>query len=131
MRFKAWLKRFFSWVPFGKVPEIKAEKLSRMLNDGSRPQILDVRTELEWRTSHIPGAISTPVTHFSAALAELQLDKNRPIIAICLSAHRSIPAVRTLRELGYRDACQLQGGMLSWWHHKLPVEHAGDEAPPT
>lgn len=129
MSFKAWFKRFFSWIPFGKVPEIKADKLSRMLNDGSRPQILDVRTELEWRTSHIPGAISTPVTHFSAALAELQLDKNRPIIAICLSAHRSIPAVRTLRELGYRNSYQLKGGMLAWWHAKLPVEHRNHETP--
>ena len=129
MSLMSWIKRFFSWIPFGKVPEIKADKLSRMLQDGTRPQILDVRTELEWRTSHIPGAINTPITHVSAELAKLQLDKNRPIIAICLSAHRSIPAVRTLREQGYRNACQLHNGMLAWWHAKLPVEHAEHEQP--
>ncbi len=122
MDFMSWLKRFFSWVPFGKVPEIKAEKLNSMFQDGTRPQILDVRTTLEWRTSHIPGALHVPITDFSSQLARLKLDKNRPTIAICLTAHRSIPAVRTLRELGFHNACQLKGGMRAWWQANLPVE---------
>lgn len=117
----------FWWIPFGKVPEISANKLNNLLQDGSQPQILDVRTGLEWRASRIPGAIHVPITGFSAELAKLKLDKSRPIIAICLSAHRSIPAVRTLREQGFRSACQLQGGMRAWWKAKLPVEGAGDD----
>jgi len=42
-------------------------------------------------------------------------DRERRIVAVCLSAHRSIPAVAALRDNGYVNACQLQGGMLAWW----------------
>lgn len=119
----------FWWIPFGKVPEISADKLNTLRLDSSQPQILDVRTGLEWRTSRIPGAIHVPITDFSAELAKLTLDKNRPIITICLSAHRSIPAVRMLREQGFRNACQLQGGMRAWWQAKLPVESQDNQAP--
>ena len=38
----------------------------------------------------------------------------RPVVAICLSAHRSIPAARLLRAHGFPDAAQLAGGMLAW-----------------
>jgi rhodanese-related sulfurtransferase len=97
-----------------------------MRTDGTtRPQILDVRTALEWRSGRVPGAIHVPITDFSARLASLELDKNRPIVAICLSAHRSIPAVRMLQKNGFGNACQLQGGMRSWWKAKFPVDGDG------
>jgi rhodanese-related sulfurtransferase len=110
----------FWWVPFGKVPEISATQLDVWRSDGTA-QILDVRTGPEYRSSHVPGALHTPVTDFGAQLAALQLDKSRPVVAICLSAHRSIPAVRALQEQGFRNACQLEGGMLAWWKAKLPT----------
>jgi len=58
-------------------------------------------------------------------LASLQLDTQQPIIAICLSAHRSIPAVRLLRAKGLENAVQLKGGMLAWWSKNYPTEQAG------
>ena len=114
----------FWWLPFGKVPEITAEQLEALRKEG-QAQVLDVRTGLEYHSSHVPGAIHAPVTDFSAHLATLQLDKTRPVITICLSAHRSIPAVRALQKQGFRQACQLKGGMRSWWKAKLPVEGDG------
>jgi len=47
-------------------------------------------------------------------------DKEKPVVAICLTAHRSIPAVRVLKEMGFKDAKQLQGGMTQWWIQKFP-----------
>ncbi|WP_137896405.1 rhodanese-like domain-containing protein [Ramlibacter sp. 2FC] len=121
----------FWWIPFGKVPEVSPEQLERMrLDIGNRVQIVDVRTGMEWRASHIPGAVSVPVTEFAGRLESLGLDKSRPVVAICLSAHRSIPAVRTLRKNGFRDAYQLKGGMLSWWKAKFPIEGDGNAPPP-
>ena len=114
----------FWWIPFGKVPEITAEKLDALRKDG-KAQILDVRTGLEYNAGHVPGAVHTPVTDFSAHLAGLQLDNSRPVVAICLSAHRSIPAVRTLQKNGFRHARQLKGGMRARWHAKLPLGREG------
>jgi rhodanese-related sulfurtransferase len=113
----------FWWWPFGRVPEVSAEQLYRSLKDATvAPQILDVRTGMEWSTNRIAGAINIPITELKARLATLPLDKERPVVAICRSAHRSIPAVRLLRANGYRQVCQLQGGMRMWWQAGLSVE---------
>jgi rhodanese-related sulfurtransferase len=103
-----------NWWPFGRVPEISAEELEAELEKGVL-QIVDVRTGAEFRLSRIPRARHLPITAFSGSrLESLHLDPDRPVVAICLTAHRSIPAVRKLRQLGY-DARQLRGGMRSWW----------------
>jgi rhodanese-related sulfurtransferase len=113
----------FWWWPFGRVPEVSAEQLCRSLQDAANaPQILDVRTGMEWSASRVAGAINIPITELKTRLATLQLDRERPVVAICRSAHRSIPAVRLLRANGYRQVCQLQGGMRMWWQAGLPVD---------
>jgi rhodanese-related sulfurtransferase len=106
--------RVGDWWPFGRVPEISAKELQDELDKGA-VQIVDVRTTPEFRLSHIPGARHLPITAFSSSrLESLDLDPSRPVAAICLTAHRSVPAVRKLRELGY-EARQLRGGMRAWW----------------
>ena len=116
------MKRFFKWLPFGKVAEVSAKELHRLMQDGAQPglQIIDVRSEQEFAASHIPGAINLPITRFRKnAVAALGLNNTQPVITICLSAHRSIPATRQLESMGFNSR-QLKGGMLAWWkagHH--------------
>lgn len=110
----------FWWLPFGRVPEIDAQQLHALLQSDHAPQILDVRTHMEWRRSRVSGAIHAPITQLNAQIASLNLNKNRPVIAICRSAHRSIPAVRLLRAHGF-EAYQLKQGMQAWWRKNLPV----------
>jgi len=95
--------------------------LHARIASGSPPQILDVRTEREWRASRIEGAFNAPITSLHATLQGLDLEPQHPVVAICLSAHRSIPAVRALRDAGFSDVCQLRGGMLAWWKAGLPA----------
>ncbi|MGD2083288.1 MAG: rhodanese-like domain-containing protein [Chromatiales bacterium] len=116
------LKRRLWWVPFGRVPEISAQALEEARGSANPPQILDVRTRTEWRRSRIPGAVNVPVAELRRRLPGLDLDPRRPVVTICLSAHRSIPAVRLLQARGRDDAVQLEGGMLAWWRRDLPVE---------
>ncbi|MCU0936376.1 MAG: rhodanese-like domain-containing protein [Gammaproteobacteria bacterium] len=114
------LRRTFWWLPFGPVPDIPPAELAGRLA-ANPPQLLDVRTALEWRRSRIPGAVSVPITELRRRLPSLALDPARPVVAICLSAHRSVPAVRLLRAHGYPDVTQLAGGMLAWWREELPT----------
>ena len=116
------------WLPFGSVAEVDAPELHARLRDAAPPQLLDVRSPLEWRASRIVGAVNVPVTELKGRVATLGLDRRRPIVAICLSAHRSIPAVRMLRARGF-DALQLRGGMRAWWAAGLPVQK-GPPSPP-
>ena len=109
------------WLPMGAVPEVSPEDLRSELT-GDEVQLVDVRTGPEFRHSRIPRARHLPIQHFSrAAVEEARLDPRRPVVAICLSAHRSIPAVRRLRKMGY-EARQLKGGMRAWWRAGLPTE---------
>ncbi len=109
------------WLPFGQVPELSANELKERLAVNP-PQLLDVRTHAEWKRSRVPGAVNVPITELRRRLPDLELDPERPVVAICLSAHRSIPAVRLLTAHGYEDVRQLAGGMLTWWRNDLSTE---------
>ena len=104
----------FWWLPFGKVPEIDSNELQKRLQTAQSPVIVDVRTQKEFEQGHIAGAINVPLTTLKSKIASLNLENNQPVIAICRSAHRSIPAVRLFKRTGMEDACQLQGGMIAW-----------------
>ena len=112
--------KLFSWLPFGRVPEIDPEELHELVK-AKRVQLLDVRTRGEFDRGHIEGAIHLPVTSLAGRIGDLPLRKDQPVVAICLSAHRSIPAVRALREAGF-DASQLRGGMNAWRRSRLPEQ---------
>jgi len=120
------LKSLFWWLPFGRVAEISAFQLSERLDPGPAPQIIDVRSHAEWRRSHIQGAVNVPIHELKNRISALQLDPARPVVAICLSAHRSIPAVRLLQLHGFDQAVQLQGGMLAWWREEFPTQCESD-----
>jgi len=109
------------WLPFGRVPEVAARRLAVDLDAAPPPQIIDVRTEGEFRRGHVRGAVSVPIAALPSRLAGLDLDRSRPVVAICLTAHRSIPAVRLLRGAGF-DAAQLRGGMIAWRAAGYPEE---------
>jgi rhodanese-related sulfurtransferase len=108
------------WWPFGEVERVAPEALAEALEREPWPQLLDVRTAAEFSTGHIRGALNVPITSLQARVARLDLDRSRPVVAVCLSAHRSPPAVRLLRRNGY-DAAELAGGMMAWRAAGLPV----------
>jgi len=107
------------WFPFGRVPEIAPEALEARLKKKPWPQVVDVRTPTEFAAGHVRGAVNAPVTALRSRLGALNLDPGRPVVAVCLTAHRSIPAVRLLRQQGF-DAVQLAGGMRAWRAARLP-----------
>lgn len=115
------LRRALWWLPFGRVAELSAADLHARLQAG-QPQLIDVRTVTEYHRSRIAGAMNVPITELRSRLPDLGLDPRQPVIAICLSAHRSVPAVRLLQASGFQQAQQLAGGMLSWWRAGLPTE---------
>ena len=47
--------------------------------------------------------------------------KNVDVVCVCLSAHRSPPAVRLLRQHGAEGARQLSYGMAAWRLHGYPI----------
>jgi len=114
------MRERFWWWPFGSVPEIPAAELKQWIDRGVGLQLIDVRSAGEFAAGHIQGAINVPINQLRSTLPALKLDANRPVIAICATAHRSPPAVRVLRHAGF-DAKQLRSGMIAWQRAKLPI----------
>ena len=111
------------WSPFGQVPEISAGELHERLGHGARIQLLDVRTRREFAHGHITGAVNVPVQSFRRELPHLDLDRSKPVVAICKTAHRSPAATRVLRARGF-EAVQLAKGMDAWRRQQFPVQKA-------
>ena len=62
----------FWWWPFGKVPEVSPQQLDALRKDGAAPpQIIDVRTTMEWRSGHIAGAVHVPISDLGSRVASL------------------------------------------------------------
>lgn len=118
------IKKMPWWTFHGDVPEINAHDLHNLIQKETI-QLVDVRTVTEYNGGHIKGAISCSlfpsIWSFRERILKLNLDKEKPVYTVCLSAHRSIPATKLLIELGYK-ATQLKGGMLEWRKQKLPEE---------
>jgi rhodanese-related sulfurtransferase len=110
----------FWWLPFGKVPEIAAGDLQARLEQREPVQLIDVRTPGEFASGHICGAITVFIHQLRSALPALKIDRDQLVVAICLTAHRSPPAVRLLRQAGF-SAQQLRGGMIAWNRAKFPT----------
>lgn len=114
------------WLPFGRREEIAPRDLhARLANDGVDLQLLDVRTEAEFESGHIARARNVPLYALPRRLAGLGLDPDKPVIAICLSGHRSVPACWLLRRAGFREVYGLAGGMLAWQGSRLPMSMDG------
>jgi rhodanese-related sulfurtransferase len=104
----------------GTMEAVDAVGLMERLADES-VVVLDVRPEEEYRTGHVPGALSVPVSSLEAALQVLPKDKE--IVAYCRGPYCvfSDEAVTLLKSRGYR-ASRLTEGFPEWRAAGLPVE---------
>jgi rhodanese-related sulfurtransferase len=106
---------------FSRTPSTDPANLAERLAEGS-VYVLDVRQPSEWRHGHIRGARNVPLIHVKGELSTLPRDKT--IVTVCASGHRSAAAARILQRRGHQVE-NLKGGMHSWAKADLPVERDG------
>lgn len=87
---------------------------------GGETQLIDVREDFEVAEGMIPGARHISLPTLSARLGEI--DRSRPVIAVCRSGNRSSQATEILRAAGFR-VDNMEGGMLAWQQAGLPIGH--------
>ena len=75
--------------------------------------ILDVRTEKEFASGHIKGAILIPDYEIKLRAEKELPDKDKTILVYCRSGRRSKLASQALAELGYTDVLEF-GGIIDW-----------------
>ncbi len=103
------------------ITKLSPREVHQRLQAQSPPLILDVRQGVEIQSGMIPGARHIPLTQLSQRLAEIPRD--RPVICVCYSNHRSPIAARLLAKAGY-EVLDMREGMLGWARAGLPLSHA-------
>ncbi|HEX9088434.1 MAG TPA: rhodanese-like domain-containing protein [Arthrobacter sp.] len=98
--------------------EITPQQLAEQLKSGDDAQIVDVRESAEVAGGMIPGAKHVALGELAGRLDDL--DKARPVVAICRSGRRSAAAADQLSAAGF-TAYTVPGGMLDWTAAGFPV----------
>jgi rhodanese-related sulfurtransferase len=81
---------------------------------------LDVRSQEEWTQVHIANSTLIPLDELQNRLSELP--KDRDIVVVCLSGHRSEEGVTILRDAGFSRATCMTGGLTAWKATGYPLE---------
>jgi rhodanese-related sulfurtransferase len=92
--------------------------------------VLDVREADAYRAGHVHGA-----RHIPRGQLELRVNTEFPdptvrIVLCCELGLISTLATATLRDMGFRRAVALDGGMKGWREAGLPLEADGSDTPP-
>ncbi len=100
---------------------VTRQDLRHRLAAGEDLLILDVRPRDEFRSGHLPGAISVPVDELRRRLD--QLPRDRQIVAYCRGPYCAFApeAVALLRSHGF-EARRLEDGLPEWAAAGLPTE---------
>ena len=76
--------------------------------DSAKPLIIDVRTEAEWKSGHIEGAVLIPYEKIGENIGTVAADKTKRIYLYCRTGRRSKIAQEALGKLGYKNIINLK-----------------------
>ena len=101
---------------------MRPQELAEKIAGGKSPAVVDVRTGIEFKAGHIPGAINAPIWKILLKLVSLPQNKEAELVVLCALGPRAIMGKALLVFLGYRHVTLLTGHMAAWKRSGLPVE---------
>ena len=101
-------------LPMMNALDIEPVEVRRRLDGGEDLLLLDWRTEEEWATCHIDGALLIPLQEMSLRVEELESHREDSIVVYCHKGARSMIITRLLRHIGFTDVRSMQGGIDRW-----------------
>jgi len=100
---------------------ISQDELQALMKSEDKPLLIDVRTEGEYASGHVPGAMNIPHKKLEQRLAELSGVKNSQIILYCRSGTRAGFAKKILAKNGFTKLDHLTGDYIAWNKKGLPL----------
>jgi len=107
---------------------LDANKFSEGINKTSNEIILDVRTPDEFLKGHLVNATNINWNGNDFKNEVEKLDKSKPIYVYCLAGSRSEAAAKKMREIGFKEVYELEGGIMKWRGANLPETTANTVA---
>lgn len=116
-----------------RVREIQPWELRDRLAAGADPLLLDVREPAEYAAVHIAGSINVPrgvleqacAWDYDETVPALAAGREREIVVICRSGHRSALAADVMQSMGYAKVVSLKTGVRGWNDFEQPLVDAG------
>src|ERR1700757_2063205 len=94
------------------IPRIAVQELKRKMDARDAFELIDVREPFEFEIARIDGAKLIPLGEIPERANEL--DREQPLIVHCHSGRRSAQAVRLLKQHGFTNVYNLEGGIDAW-----------------
>lgn len=88
------------------------EMKSFLINKADEPIIIDVREVEEYENGHLPGVPLIPMNEIPSMVAGM--DQSKSYVFVCRSGRRSQNTALYLREQGFSNVRNYEGGMLAW-----------------
>ena len=103
------------------VPEQSPAEVKRRLDAGEPVVVVDVRDPDEYRDGHIEDAANISRGFLEFRIGTVAAEPTTPIVLYCQTGLRSVLAGKVLKDLGYDNVINLQGGFQKWAQSGLPV----------
>ena len=85
--------------------------------------VLDIRTPQEFNEARLADAVMVDFYAEDFAAQLETLDKDVPYVMYCNSGNRSSDAVKTMKDLGFVEVYEIDGGIVNWYDQCLPIEN--------
>ena len=83
--------------------------------------VLDVRTPEEYQTDHLENALLLDVKSIDFKDELEKMDKYKTYFVYCKAGRRSLNAIKLMKEQGYKNLININGGIDKWKSKRLPV----------
>ncbi|CAN5126389.1 rhodanese-like domain-containing protein [soil metagenome] len=96
-----------------RIEEVSAEEAGRRVAAGA--VLLDIRDPDEVAQSpSVDGSVHISRGRLESRIADAVPDKRTPVMLYCAGGGRGRLATDTLRQLGYENAANIEGGLRGW-----------------
>lgn len=103
-----------------QTPAISPDELHERLPNEPTLVVVDVRSPVEFRVGHVPGAVNLPAAEIAEHLDAVT--GRTGVVLYCIAGTRTQLAEQTLLVHEVPNVLHLQGGLTGWLNKGFPVE---------
>lgn len=106
-----------------EIQTVDSKIFEEKLKATENPQLIDVRTPEEFSVEHLKNAVNSNWNGDSFVADAGKYDKSKPIFVYCKAGGRSSEAAEKLKELGFQEIYNLDGGIMKWTGEKTSASN--------
>jgi rhodanese-related sulfurtransferase len=103
------------------IATISPAEFQELRKAGKSPELIDVRTPVEFQSVHAEGARNMPLDRLDPAQIFHGRSGDEPLYMICQSGGRSRKACELLQSAGHANVVSVDGGTTAWVNAGLPT----------